>query len=61
LEKAHRADPKDTLVTYNLGYVSEKLHDQAAARRWYEETLKIEPDGEHAQQAKQALAKLKKK
>lgn len=61
LEKAHEADPKDTLVTYNLGYVSEKLRDQRAARKWYEETLKIEPDGEHAQKAKQALAKLKKK
>ena len=61
LEKANKVDPKDTLVTYNLGYVSEKLRDQAAARRWYEETLKIEPDGEHAQKAKQALAKLKKK
>ncbi len=61
LEKAHQADPKDTLVTYNLGYVSEKLHDQVAARRWYEETLKIDSDGEHAQKAKQALAKLKKK
>jgi tetratricopeptide (TPR) repeat protein len=61
LEKAHQADPKDTLVTYNLGYVSEKLRDQTAARRWYEETLKIDPGGEHAQNAKQALAKLKKK
>ncbi len=61
LEKAHRADPKDGLVIYNLGYVSEKMGDKSAAKKWYEESLKIEPDGEHAQKAKQALAKLKKK
>lgn len=60
LEKAHRADPKDELVIYNLGYVSEKLGDKAAAKKWYEESLKLEPDGEHAQKAKQALAKMKK-
>ena len=61
LEKAHQIDPRDGLVTYNLGYVSEQLHDQAGARKWYEETLKIEPDGEHAKKAKQSLAKLKKR
>ena len=61
LEKAHAADPKDGLVIYNLGYVSEKMGDKSAAKKWYEESLKVEPDGEHAEKAKQALAKLKRK
>jgi tetratricopeptide (TPR) repeat protein len=61
LEKAHQVDPKDELVLYNLGYVSEELGDKKAAQKWYEECLKSEPDGEHAQKVKQALAKLKKK
>jgi tetratricopeptide (TPR) repeat protein len=61
LEKANHVDPTDTLVMYNLGCVSDKLGDKNAARKWYEETLKAEPNGEHAQQAKQALTKLKKK
>jgi tetratricopeptide (TPR) repeat protein len=61
LEKAHQADPKDGLVIYNLGYVSEKMGDRSAAKKWYEESLKIEPHGDHAQKVKQALAKLKRK
>jgi tetratricopeptide (TPR) repeat protein len=61
LEKAHQIDPQDALVMYNLGYVSEKLGDKSAAQKWYEASLKAEPDGEHEQKAKQALAKLKKK
>jgi tetratricopeptide (TPR) repeat protein len=61
LEKANKIDPKDTLVMTNLGYVCSKLGDNAAARKWYEAVIKAEPDGEHAERAKQALAKLKKK
>ncbi len=61
LEKAHQVDPKDGLVLYNLGYVSEKLGDKKAAQKWYEESLKTEADDEYTQKAKQALAKLKKR
>jgi tetratricopeptide (TPR) repeat protein len=61
LEKAHKIDPKDTLVMYNLGYTSEKLGDKNAARKWCEETLKANPEDDEAEKAKQALAKLKKK
>lgn len=61
LEKAHQADPKDGLVIYNLGTVSEKMGDKSAAKKWYEESLKVEQDDEYAQKAKQALAKLKRK
>ena len=49
------------MVIYNLGYVSEKIGDKSGAKKWYEESLKVEPEGEHAEKAKQALAKLKKK
>jgi TolA-binding protein len=48
-------------VTTNLGYVCSKLGDNAAARKWYEAVIKAEPDGEHAERAKQALSRLKKK
>jgi tetratricopeptide (TPR) repeat protein len=60
LEKAHQVDPKDGLVLYNLGYVSEKLGDKKSAQKWYEESLKTEAGEEYTQKAKQALAKLKK-
>lgn len=58
LEKAHQVNPKDALVLYNLGTISEKLADKAAARKWYEETVKADPEGEHAEKAKDALRKL---
>jgi tetratricopeptide (TPR) repeat protein len=60
LEKAHKTDPKDMLVLMNLGQICSKLGDNRAARRWYQEVLKVDPEGEYAQQAKDALAKLKK-
>ncbi len=60
LEKAHQIDPKDTLVMYNLGYTSEKMGDKSSARKWYEETLKADPEGDGAEKAKEALKKLKK-
>ena len=60
LEKARNADPKDGLVIYNLGTVSEKMGDKSAAKKWYEESLKAEPNDQYAETAKQALAKLKK-
>ena len=60
LEKAHQADPKDALVLINLGHISSDLNDDAAARKYFEEALKVEPKGEHADEAKDALAELKK-
>jgi tetratricopeptide (TPR) repeat protein len=60
LEKAHQVDPKDGLVLYNLGYVSEKLGDKKAAQKWYEDSLKAGPDDDYKQKATQALAKLRK-
>ncbi len=60
LEKANRIDPKDTLVMMNLGQICSKLGDNRGARKWYEEVIKVDPTSEYAQQAKDALAKLKK-
>jgi tetratricopeptide (TPR) repeat protein len=60
LEKASKVDPKDTLVLMNLGNVSMKLGDPGSARKYYEEVVEVDPDGEYAQDAKDALRKLKK-
>jgi tetratricopeptide (TPR) repeat protein len=60
LEKAHKTDPKDMLVLMNLGQICSKLGDNRAAQKWYQEVLKVDPEGEYVQQAKDALAKLKK-
>jgi len=60
LQKAHAVDPKDTLVLMNLGQISSKLGDKSTARKWYEEVIKADPKGNDADQAKEALAKLKK-
>lgn len=60
LEKAHKADPKDALVLVNLGRVASDMGDDAAAKKCYEEAIKADPKGENAQEAKEALAELKK-
>ena len=61
MKKANKVDPKDTLVLMNLGNVSLKVADTASARKYYEEVIKVDPNGEYAQDAKDALRKLKKK
>jgi len=60
LEKAHQVDPKDGLVMFNLGRVSAEADDKAAARKWYGESIEADPEGDHAEAAKEALKKLKK-
>jgi hypothetical protein len=44
----------------NLDHICSKLGDSRSARKWYEEIIQVDPTGEDAQQAKDALAKLKK-
>ncbi len=61
LEKAHQIEPKSTGVLINLGNISLQLEDVSGARRFFEEALKLEPNGQYAQEAKQALRQLKKK
>jgi tetratricopeptide (TPR) repeat protein len=57
-EKAHQLDPKSVGVLINLGM---EAKDHATARKYYEEALKADPNGPFADEAKEALAKLKKK
>jgi tetratricopeptide (TPR) repeat protein len=61
LEKARQIDPKSVAALVNLGKVSVEMKDFAGARRYYEEALKLEPNGQYAREAKEALRKLKKK
>jgi tetratricopeptide (TPR) repeat protein len=60
-QKAHEIDPKSVGVLINLGNVSVEMKDFSSARKYYEEALKSEPNGQYAQEAKEALRKLKKK
>jgi tetratricopeptide (TPR) repeat protein len=61
LEKAHQINPKSVGALINLGNVSVEMKDFSGARKYYEEALKLEPNGQYAQEAKEALRKLKKK
>ena len=61
LEKAHQIDPKSVGALINLGNVSVKMKDFTSARKYFEEALKLDPNGEYAQEAKEALRKLNKK
>src|SRR5438876_1025956 len=60
-EKAHQIDPKPALYLINLGNVSVEMKDFSNARKYFEEALKLEPNGKYAQEAKEALRNLKKK
>jgi tetratricopeptide (TPR) repeat protein len=60
-EKAHQLDPKSVVALIALGQISAEMNDFASARKYYEEALKLEPNGQYAQTAKEALGKLKKK
>ena len=48
-------------LSRDLGNITVQANDVAAAREYFEEALKLEPNGEYAQEAKEALRKLKKK
>ena len=61
LEKARQIEPKSVGVLINLGNITVQANDVAAARKYFEEALKLDPNGEYAQEAKEALRKLKKK
>ena len=60
-EKAHQLDPRSPEALIALGQVSVEMKDFVSARKYYEEALKLEPNGQYAQTAKEALRKLKKK
>jgi tetratricopeptide (TPR) repeat protein len=60
-EKARQLDPNSAQPLIALGQISVEMKDFASARKYYEEALKLEPDGQYAKTAKEALQKLKKK
>jgi tetratricopeptide (TPR) repeat protein len=60
-EKAHQLDPKSVLALIALGQISAEMNDFASARKYYEGALKLEPNGQYTQTAREALQKLKKK
>ncbi len=61
LEKAHETNPKSLDALLGLGKVSVEMKDFASARKYFEEVLKLQSSGAYAQEAKEALRKLKKK
>jgi tetratricopeptide (TPR) repeat protein len=60
-EKARALNPKSQMILVNLARFSLELKDNAGARKYFEEGLSVDPKGEYAQEAKEALRKLKKK
>ena len=60
-EKAHQLEPKSAQPLIALGQISVEMKDFASARKYYEEALKLEPNGHYSKTAKEALGKLKKK
>src|SRR6266567_4125118 len=60
-EKAHQLDPKSVAALIGLGQISVEMKDFLNARKYYEEALKLEPNGQSGQEAKEALRKLNKK
>ena len=61
LEKARQIDPKSAAALVALGQISAEMKDFVSARKYYEDALKLEPNGQFAQTAKAALQKLQKK
>ncbi len=60
-EKARSLNPKSQMILVNLARFSLELKDNAGARKYFEEGLSVDPKGEYAQEAKEALRKLKNK
>jgi tetratricopeptide (TPR) repeat protein len=61
VEKAHQIDPKSLGALLNLGNISVQMKDFTGARKYFEEAVKLDPNGEYGREAKDALRKLKKK
>ena len=61
LEKAHQLNPKSVGALMNLGKISVEMKDLSSAQKYFEEALKLEPNGQYAKDAKEALRRLKKK
>ena len=60
-ERAHQLDPKSVGTLIGLGQISAEMKDFGSARKYYEDALKLEPNGQYAGEVKERLQKLKKK
>lgn len=61
LVRAEKADPKDLLVKLNLAKADLNLVQPEAARRKWEEVIKLAPNSDEANDARQEISKLPKK
>src|SRR6266480_1535198 len=61
VEKAHKIDPKSVGALLNLGNISVQMKDFSGAQKYFEEAVKLDPNGKYGREAKEALRKLKKK
>jgi len=61
VEKAHQIDPKSVGALLNLGNISVEMKDFTGARKYFEEAVKLDPNGKYGREAKEALRKLKNK
>jgi tetratricopeptide (TPR) repeat protein len=61
VEKAHQIDPKSVGALLNLGNISVQMKDSSGARKYFEEVVKLDPNGDYGREAKEALLNLKKK
>lgn len=43
MEKQAASDPSDAETRYFLGVINQRLEDNATARKWYDESVKIDP------------------
>jgi tetratricopeptide (TPR) repeat protein len=43
MEKQAASDPNDAETRYFLGVINQRLDDNATARKWYDEAVKIDP------------------
>src|SRR5215468_4428151 len=57
VEKAHQIDPKSVGALLNLGNISVQMKDFMGARKYFEEAVKLDPNGEYGREAKEALGK----
>jgi tetratricopeptide (TPR) repeat protein len=52
--------PESVRVLFNLGNRSAEMKDFLSAQKYFEEALKLDPNGKYAQEAKEALQRLQK-
>jgi tetratricopeptide (TPR) repeat protein len=57
LERAHALNPYSVSTVTNLGNASFLLGDVESARRWWQQTLRLDPDNDYARRGLEALTR----